>query len=78
MTGADSVFDARGLVVPVGLLGAKKALGGLAPGQVLEVVLQDGEGRAEFEALAERLGHEVVERAERGGLHFLYLRKGAG
>ena len=71
----DSVLDAKGLNCPMPVLKTKKALDAMASGQVLEVLATDKGAKSDITALLKRLGHEMVEMREEGGVIEFYIRK---
>jgi tRNA 2-thiouridine synthesizing protein A len=72
----DLELDARGLMCPLPLLRLKKALQGLASGQVVRVLATDPAAVLDFGVFLEQAGHGLLERCETDGvLHFL-IRKG--
>lgn len=65
-------LDARGLNCPLPILRAKKALNGLASGEVLRILTTDPGSVKDFEAFAQQTGNELLESSEAGGeFHFL-------
>lgn len=72
---ADSRLDTSGLTCPIPILKAKKALSGLAPGAVLEVLATDPAAPKDFVAFCKATGHELLKSAETAGTwHFLIRR----
>jgi len=71
----DSVLDAKGMNCPMPILKTKKALDAIQPGQVLEVIATDVGAKSDIPALLKRLGHELVETTEEGGILKFYIRK---
>ncbi len=59
------LIDARGLLCPLPALKARRALAGLAPGEVLVVLATDPEAPVDVGALAAEGGHGF--EAERSG-----------
>lgn len=55
--------DARGLACPLPLVLAKRAMGELAPGELLVVLATDPEAPIDLAAWAGDEGHEFSERA---------------
>jgi tRNA 2-thiouridine synthesizing protein A len=65
-------LDARGLNCPLPILRAKKALNGLASGEVLRILTTDPGSVKDFEAFAQQTGNELLESSEAAGeFHFL-------
>jgi len=71
----DEVLDARGLSCPMPVLKTKKALDSIEPGQVLEVLTTDPGSKSDIPALLDRLGHELLETKEDGGVISFYIKK---
>ena len=59
-------LDATGLICPMPVLKARKALTGMAPGEVLEVSTTDPAARGDFTAFCEATGHRLVSVATEG------------
>lgn len=72
---ADIRVDASGLNCPMPVLKAKKALDGLAPGQVLEFIATDSGTKTDIPALLKRLGHELLSSREENGKYIFYILK---
>ena len=58
------VVDASGLECPLPILKAKKALSGLAAGQVLEIVTTDRKARQDFQAFCKQTGNPLLAQEE--------------
>ena len=71
----DQVLDAKGLRCPMPLLRTKKALDTLQPGQILKVLATDPVSKADIPALLKRLGHELLELKEEGGVITYIIKK---
>lgn len=74
---ADHELDARGLNCPLPILQAKKALKGLAAGDVLRILATDPGSVKDFEAFAKQTGNELLESSEQGGEFHYLLKKSA-
>lgn len=72
---ADQTLDVKGLKCPLPVLKAKKAIEGLAVGQVLEVVATDPGSMADFKAWAKNTGHELVDAQEQGGVYTYKIKR---
>lgn len=68
-------LDASGLACPLPIVKTKKALAGMAPGQVLRVVATDPGSVSDMAAFAEQTGHVLLEQGNDGGRFIFYLRK---
>jgi tRNA 2-thiouridine synthesizing protein A len=74
---ADHVLDAKGLNCPLPILRAKKALGGMAAGNVLQVLATDPGAVKDFEAFCRTTGNQLLESKVNGKIYeFLIKRSG--
>jgi tRNA 2-thiouridine synthesizing protein A len=73
---ADHVLDARGLLCPMPVVKAAKAIRGLEPGQVLKVMATDRGSIADMPAWAEDTGNELLEWHEEADHLVFLVRKG--
>lgn len=71
----DQEVDARGLNCPLPILRAKKALAGMASGQLLRVVATDTGSLRDFQAFAKQTGNELVEQRTEGAVFIHVLRR---
>jgi tRNA 2-thiouridine synthesizing protein A len=71
----DVVLDTKGLNCPMPVLKTKKAIDALTSGQILEVISTDAGSKSDISALLKRLGHELVEIKEDGGVIEFYIKK---
>lgn len=76
ITASNSV-DARGSACPGPLLEAKKGIGKVQVGQVLEILSNDSGTRVDLPAWAGKVGHEYMGLIEGDGYdsHFITRRK---
>lgn len=74
---ATQTLDAKGLNCPLPILKVKKAIGGLKPGDTLEVLATDPGAVQDFEAFSRATGHTLVESKQEAGV-FRFLIKKAG
>ncbi len=73
---ADKVIDARGTACPGPLLEAKKGIGAVKVGQVIEVKSNDKGSRKDLATWATKVGHEYLGLIEADGHDRLFvLRK---
>ncbi|MHA2385162.1 MAG: sulfurtransferase TusA family protein [Candidatus Thorarchaeota archaeon] len=68
-------FDASGMRCPMPILKAKKEIGQVEIGQILQVIATDIGTKKDFPAFCERTGHEIVELVEEGDKLVWYLRR---
>ena len=71
----DAQVDATGLNCPMPILRAKKALAGLAGGQVLKVIATDPGSVKDFEAFTRQTGHQLLQSESAGELFTYLIRK---
>lgn len=69
-------IDVSGYNCPIPLLRTKKALSGMAAGQVLRVVSTDPGSEIDFRVYTEKAGHALLEVVEREGAYVFLIRKG--
>ena len=67
--------DARGTACPGPLLEAKKAIGTIKAGDVMEVLSADEGTRVEIPKWCTKQGHEYLGTIEESGFFKIYLRK---
>ena len=72
---ADKVVDARGTACPGPLLAAKKAIGELKSGDVMEILSADEGTRRDVPKWANKKGHEYLGTVEDSGFFRIYLKK---
>jgi len=73
---ADAILDATGLLCPLPVLKARRALKPLSPGAILEVLATDPGATKDFEHFCQTTGCELLEMGERpGGVLRFLLRK---
>jgi tRNA 2-thiouridine synthesizing protein A len=71
----DKVIDARGSACPGPLLEAKKGIGAVKVGQVIEVKSNDKGSRKDLAAWAGKIGHEFLGLIEAEGHDRLFVRR---
>jgi tRNA 2-thiouridine synthesizing protein A len=71
-------LDATGLICPLPVLRANRALRPLPPGALLVVRATDPAAREDFPAFCRQTGHELVSLSEEGPVLVFTLRKRAG
>lgn len=69
-------LDASGLLCPLPVLKARKALAALAPGQRLEVIATDPQSPADFEVLCQSQGHRLVASEQQAAGFRFVIAKG--
>lgn len=72
---ADQELDCKGLLCPLPVYKAARAMDPLRPGQVLRVECTDRGSLRDFEAFARQRGHVLLSAEERNGVQVFYLRK---
>lgn len=72
---ADQVVDARGTSCPGPILAAKKAIGTVPVGGVMEVQATDSGTLKDLPAWSKKMGHDFLGSVEEAGYLRLFLRK---
>jgi len=67
--------DARGTACPGPLLEAKKAIGTIKAGDIMEVLSADEGTRVDIPKWCQKQGHEYLGMVEESGFFKLYLKK---
>ena len=73
---ADKVVDARGTACPGPLLAAKKAIGEIASGQIMEVMSADEGTKKDIPKWCQKKGHALLGIADEDSYSRLFLKKG--
>ncbi len=73
----DKVLDAKGLSCPIPILKTKKAMDGLATGQVLKVEATDPGSQKDMPAWASRAGAEILKMERTADTFTFFIRKSA-
>jgi len=68
-------IDARGLLCPLPLLKAKKALNEVALGEVIEVMATDSGSMRDFETFCELSGNKLLKAVETRGEYRYLIEK---
>ena len=71
----DRRLDVKGLNCPLPILRTKKALTGLAAGDVLKMVATDPGAVPDMAAFSRRTGHQIVDQHEGDGEFVFLVRK---
>jgi tRNA 2-thiouridine synthesizing protein A len=71
----DKDLDARGLNCPLPILRTKKALTGMASGEVLRVLATDPGSVKDFQAFAKQTGNELLSHAEDEKVFTFFMKK---
>lgn len=72
---ADVVLDASGLACPMPIIKTKKAVDGLAVGQVLKLIATDPGSVSDVQAWTNKTGHELLHHEEAGGKFTFFIKK---
>ncbi len=73
---AAEIIDARGAACPGPLLEAKKGMGKVAVGDVIEVWSSDPVTKTDIGAWAGKVGHELLGVIEDDGYDRVFIRRG--
>ncbi len=72
----DKSVDARGTACPGPLLEAKKAIGTIGSGEIMEILSADEGTKRDIPKWANKKGHEYLGTVEESGFFKIYLKKG--
>ncbi len=72
---ADKVVDARGTACPGPLLAAKKAIGEIKSGEIMEILSADEGTKKDIPKWAKKKGHEYLGTVEESGYFKIYMKK---
>ena len=72
---ADKVVDARGTACPGPLLEAKKAIGTISAGQIMEVISSDEGTKRDIPKWCNKQGHEYLGVIDEPGYFKVYMKK---
>jgi len=67
--------DARGLLCPLPILRAKKALADMESGQILKILATDPSAQRDFAAFAKQTGNELVESSVHDKIFTFLMRR---
>jgi tRNA 2-thiouridine synthesizing protein A len=67
--------DARGLLCPLPILRAKKALADMESGQILKILATDPSAQRDFAAFAKQTGNELVETSSHEKVFTFLMRR---
>lgn len=67
--------DARGTACPGPLLAAKKSIGEIGSGEVMEILSADEGTKRDIPKWAAKMGHEYLGTVDESGFFKIYLRK---
>lgn len=72
---ADKTVDARGTACPGPLLAAKKAIGEINSGEIMEILSSDEGTKKDIPKWATKKGHEYLGTVEESGYFMIYMKK---
>ena len=72
----NKTVDARGTACPGPLLAAKKAIGEISSGEIMEILSSDEGTKQDVPKWATKKGHEYLGTVEESGFFKIYLKKG--
>lgn len=72
---ATKVLDAKGLACPMPIVKAKKAIGEINSGDVLEIHATDKGSKSDLTAWAKSGGHELLQDTEENGVFKFWIKK---
>ncbi len=72
----DKTVDARGTACPGPLLAAKKSIGEIGSGEVMEILSSDEATKRDVPKWATKKGHEYLGTIEESGFFRIFMKKG--
>jgi tRNA 2-thiouridine synthesizing protein A len=72
---SDNAVDARGTACPGPLLAAKKAIGNIQPGQIMEVLSSDEGTKSDIPKWCKKMNYEYLGSIDEDGIFRLFLKK---
>ena len=72
----NKTVDARGTACPGPLLAAKKAIGEIDSGEIMEILSSDEGTKKDVPKWATKKGHDFLGTIEESGFFKIYLKKG--
>jgi tRNA 2-thiouridine synthesizing protein A len=73
---ADNVVDARGVSCPGPLLKAKKGMGNVQVGEILEIMSNDPGSKNDIPRWAKKVGHEYIGSLDLDGADRFFIKRG--
>lgn len=70
------VLDAKGLACPMPIVRARKAIGEIETGEVLEIHTTDKGTVSDMVAWSKSGGHDLMEQKEEDGVYRFWIKKG--
>ena len=71
----DVLLDVKGLICPMPLLKAKRALNAMEIGQTLRILATDQTSQQDFITFSEQSGHQLIRSSVSEGVYNHLLRK---
>ena len=71
----DKVLDAKGMLCPMPVIKARKAIKEIALGEVLEVLATDKGAVKDFEAWSRQTGNDLLDSSEANGVYTFHIRR---
>ncbi len=72
----DNILDATGMLCPLPVLKARKALKAMTAGENLVILATDPGAVADFQSFCETQGHKLVDWTETAGEYRFEIKKG--
>jgi len=73
---ADRALDLKGVICPMNFVRTKAALSGMREGEVLEVILDEGDAIVNVPRSLKEEGHQVISVENLGEAFRVFVRKG--
>ncbi|MBN2399468.1 MAG: sulfurtransferase TusA family protein [Candidatus Aminicenantes bacterium] len=72
---SDQTLDCSGLACPLPILKTKKAMEGLAVGQILEMIATDPGSPSDMDAWCQKTGQQLVDSKQEGDKFIFYIKR---
>lgn len=72
---SDKLVDARGTACPGPLLAAKKAIGDIQAGQIMEILSSDEGTKSDIPKWCKKMNYEYYGSIDEDGIYKLFLKK---
>ena len=73
---ADVTLDCTGQACPLPILKLSKAIAGMQPGQIIELIATDSGSKDDVPAFCQRTNNTLLASRDEGGRFIFYVKKG--
>ncbi len=72
---ADKILDTKGMTCPLPIIKAKRALGEIPEGGLLEILATDPGSVKDFQSFCRQTGNELVSSAQDGAVYTFLIKR---